>query len=86
MTDVNRVWRLRKRPVGALTDDVLSFAEEPIPEPADGECLFRLNYLSLDPTNRVWMSDMDQYMPPVDLGAPMRGVVCGTVVKTKNAA
>ena len=31
MTDVNRVWRLRKRPVGALTDDVLSFAEEPIP-------------------------------------------------------
>ena len=25
-------------------------------------------------------------MPPVDLGAPMRGVVCGTVVKTKNAA
>ena len=84
MTDVNGVWRLRKRPVGALTDDVLSFAEEPIPEPADGECLFRLNYLSLDPTNRIWMSDMDQYMPPVELGAPMRGVVCGTVVKTKN--
>ncbi len=86
MTDVNQVWRLRKRPVGTLTDDVLSFAEEAIPEPADGECLFRLNYLSLDPTNRIWMSDMDQYMPPVELGAPMRGVVCGTVVKTKNPA
>ena len=59
MTEVNRVWRLRKRPVGDIADDVLSFEEEAIPEPAAGECLLRLNYLSLDPTNRVWMSDMD---------------------------
>ena len=86
MTEVNRVWRLRKRPVGELTDDVLSFAEEALPVPADGECLFRLNYLSLDPTNRVWMSDIDQYMPPVELGAPMRGVVCGTVVESRSPA
>ena len=83
MTEVNRVWRLRKRPVGDITDDVLSLAEEPIPEPRDGECLFRLNYLSLDPTNRIWMSDMPQYMPPVELNAPMRGIVCGTVVKSR---
>ncbi|MGE0485626.1 MAG: NADP-dependent oxidoreductase [Gammaproteobacteria bacterium] len=86
MPNTNRVWRLRKRPVGELTDDVLSFEEEAIPEPGEGECLFRLNYLSLDPTNRIWMSDMDQYMPPVELGAPMRGVVCGTVVKSRNPA
>ena len=84
MAETNRVWRLRKRPVGALTDDVLSLEEEGIPEPGAGECLMRLNYLSLDPTNRVWMSDMDQYMPPVALGDPMRGVVCGTVVKSNN--
>lgn len=82
--EANRVWRLRKRPVGDITDDVLSLTEEPIPEPNDGECLFRLNYLSLDPTNRVWMSDVDQYMPPVELDAPMRGVVCGTVIKSKH--
>lgn len=86
MTDSNRVWRLRKRPVGDLTDDVLSMETESIPEPADGECLLRMNYLSLDPTNRIWMSDIDQYMPPVELGAPMRGVVCGTVVKSKTPA
>ena len=84
MTETNRVWRLRKRPVGELTDDVLSLEDEGIPEPGAGECLMRLNYLSLDPTNRVWMSDMDQYMPPVALGDPMRGVVCGTVVKSNN--
>ena len=84
MAEANRVWRLRKRPVGEITDDVLNFEEESTPEPGRGEFLFRLNYLSLDPTNRVWMSDMDQYMPPVELDAPMRGVVCGTVVKSHH--
>jgi NADPH-dependent curcumin reductase CurA len=28
------------------------------------------------------MSDMHQYMPPVALGAPMRGFVCGTVLQS----
>lgn len=84
MSETNRVWRLRKRPVGDITDDVLSLENEAIPEPAQGEILFRLNYLSLDPTNRVWMSDQEQYMPPVALDAPMRGLVCGTVIKTHS--
>ncbi len=84
MTDMNRVWRLRKRPVGVIGDDILSFDKEAMPVPADGQFLFRLNYLSLDPTNRVWMSDMDQYMPPVAIGEAMRGVVCGTVVSSKH--
>ncbi|MEZ5528747.1 MAG: NADP-dependent oxidoreductase [Porticoccaceae bacterium] len=84
MSETNRVWRLRKRPVGDITDDVLSLENEAIPEPGEGECLFRLNYLSLDPTNRIWMSDMEQYMEPVALDAPMRGVVCGTVIKSKT--
>ncbi len=30
------------------------------------------------------MSDMDQYMPPVELDAPMRGLVCGTVVNSHH--
>ena len=84
MSEANRVWRLRERPFGDITEDVLSFEEESIPEPGDGEFLFRLNYLSLDPTNRIWMSDMDQYMPPVALDDPMRGFVCGTVVKSHH--
>jgi NADPH-dependent curcumin reductase CurA len=84
VADVNRVWRLRRRPVGDITNDVLTLDREPVPEPGDGQCLFRLNYLSLDPTNRIWMSDAEQYMPPVELGAPMRGVVCGTVVKSRH--
>ena len=86
MSETNRIWRLRKRPVGDISDDVLSLEEETIPEPAEGDCLFQLNYLSLDPTNRTWMSDMDSYMPPVAIDDPMRGVVCGTVIKSRNPA
>jgi|TARA_B110000046_G_scaffold176538_1_gene202325 NADPH-dependent curcumin reductase CurA len=86
MSEVNHVWRLRKRPVGDICEGDLTYEEEPMPEPADEECLFRLNYLSLDATNRMWMSDVEQYMPPVDINAPMRGVVCGTVIQSKNSA
>lgn len=82
---INRVWRLKKRPVGDLTNDVLSFEEEAIPSIEDGQLLVRLNYLSLDPTNRIWMSDIDQYMPPVELDAPMRGLICGTVKSSKHS-
>lgn len=53
MSEINHVWRLRKRPFGEIADDDLSFEEEAIPEPKEGEFLFRLNYLSLDPTNRI---------------------------------
>jgi NADPH-dependent curcumin reductase CurA len=41
--------------------------------------------MSLDPTNRIWMSDQEQYMPPVELGAPMRAGVCGRVVVSRKA-
>jgi hypothetical protein len=85
MTESNRVWRLRKRPVGEIADDVLSFEQdEPIPEPGEGQLLVRLNYLSLDPTNRGWMSDTPSYMPPVEIDAPMRGAVCGTVITSRH--
>ncbi len=84
MATVNRVWRLRKRPVGLIGDDTLSLNQEPVPRAADAEFLLRLNYLSLDPTNRIWMSDMEQYMPPVEVGAAMRGLVCGTVLESRN--
>lgn len=84
MTATRRVWKLVRRPVGDIADGDLAFVEEPMPEPAEGEMLVRVNYLSLDPTNRIWMSDMEQYMPPVGLGEPMRGGVVGRVVKSRK--
>ena len=73
MARTNRIWKLRKRPVGDVSERDLELVEEPVPALNDGEVLLRAVYLSLDPTNRIWMSDRDQYMPPVEIGDPMRG-------------
>jgi NADPH-dependent curcumin reductase len=81
----NRVWRLRHRPVGDIKDSDLELVSETLPPLAEGEYLLQINYLSLDPTNRIWMSDMEQYMQPVGLGDPMRGGIAGTVVASNKA-
>ena len=81
-TLTNRRWVLRKRPEGDLRDDDLQLVEAPVPRPAEGEVLVRNVYLMVAPTNRVWMSDIDQYMAPVALGDPMRGMTMGVVVES----
>ena len=78
------VWRLARRPVGDIADGDLELVREPLPDLAEGQFLLQVIYLSLDPTNRIWMSDMEQYMPPVELGAPMRAGVCGRVVASRK--
>lgn len=83
--DVNRQFRLKTRPTGRIERSNFDFVEQPIPEPGPGEALVRVLYLSLDPTNRIWMSDMDQYMPPVAIGEVMRGGGVGVVVKSNSA-
>ncbi len=80
----NRQWILVKRPVGNVDDETLALRSAALPELADGESLVRNLYLSLDPTNRVWMSDMEQYLPPVALGAVMRGITVGRVVASRD--
>ncbi|WP_199300429.1 hypothetical protein [Trichocoleus sp. FACHB-262] len=83
-TGINRQFRLAVRPIGDIKESDFEYREEPIPSPADGEVLVRTIYLSLDPTNRIWMSDMPQYMPPVEIGQVMRGIVTGVVEEFKN--
>ncbi len=85
MAEMRHVWRLTKRPVGEIADSDLAFAPEPMPEVGDGQFLLQVGYLSLDPTNRIWMSDMEQYMPPVGLGDAMRGGVVGRVLHSRKA-
>jgi len=82
--DVNRQFRLKSRPVGRIKDSDFEYVESPIPQPKEGEAVVRNLYLSLDPTNRIWMSDIDQYMPPVEIGAVMRGGGIGQVVASRS--
>jgi len=78
------VWRLARRPVGDIADSDLEYGRETLPDLAEGQFALQVIYLSLDPTNRIWMSDMEQYMPPVALGAPMRAGVCGRVIASRK--
>ena len=85
MARTNRQWVLKHRPEGDISEGDLDFVETPVPDLKDGQVLVRTIYLSLDPTNRIWMSDMDQYMPPVEIGEVMRGGTIGVVEESEHA-
>uniref|UniRef100_UPI003F49A743 NADP-dependent oxidoreductase n=1 Tax=Cupriavidus necator TaxID=106590 RepID=UPI003F49A743 len=84
MKTMNRRWILSQRPVGDIGDNDLQLVEAPLPRPEDGEILVRNIYLMVAPTNRVWMSEIDQYMAPVALGEVMRGVTMGVVIESHH--
>ena len=77
-------WILKHRPQGEIQPGDLDLVEEPIRDLVDGEVLVRTVYLSLDPTNRIWMSDQDQYLPPVQIGDTMRGGGLGVVQQSRS--
>jgi len=86
MATQNRQLRLARRPVGMVDDDTFDLVETPIPELEDGQALVRMAYLSIDPTNRVWIREEPSYLPPVGIGEVMRGGGVGTVVESRNDA
>lgn len=69
----NRIWILKSRPVGDVKEGDLELVTSELAPLNPGQIRARTIYLSLDPTNRIWMSDMDAYLPPVQIGEPMRG-------------
>lgn len=80
----NLVMHLVKRPTGNPKPDNFAFVQTELREPADGEVLIRNEYLSIDPTHRIWMNDEEGYMPPVKLNEPFRSLTSGTVVLSKH--
>ena len=77
-------WRLKQRPSGEIESTDLELIDDIIPEIRDNEILVRTIYFSLDPTNRIWMSDVDQYMEPVEIGDIMRAGGSLGVVEESN--
>jgi NADPH-dependent curcumin reductase len=56
-TQTNRQFRLKHRPVGRVKAADFEFVQAQVPTPGAGEALVRVLYLSIDPTNRIWMTD-----------------------------
>ncbi|MCV7028338.1 NADP-dependent oxidoreductase [Mycobacterium sherrisii] len=84
MPDRNRRFLLRERPSGRIGPNTFELSEEAVPEIKDGEALVRVDWISLDPTNRTWINDTPTYLPPVGIGEVMRAAGLGEVVASKN--
>ena len=83
-TKTNRQWRLAARPVGLIKETDFTWGEEAVPELSDGQILVQNKYISLDPTNRIWVTDVPSYLPPVGIGEVMRAGAIGEIVESKN--
>lgn len=79
---------LAERPI----DDIIpgkTFTEKPHPLPSPsslkpGEVILQVLYLSLDPAMRPWLKDVRSYIPPVEIGAIMRGYGIGIVRESRS--
>src|ERR1700689_1234101 len=84
MALTNHKFLLAARPVGMPKRSDWTYAEDPVPEPKEGELLVKLLYISLDPAMRMWINESRSYMPPVGIGEVMRGLGLGIVTASRN--
>jgi len=81
----NRQWVLRRRPEGLVSVEDFELLDAAVPALTTGGALVRTLYFSFDPTQRGWLNDAPGYMPPVQIGEPMRAVGIGQIVDSNRA-
>jgi hypothetical protein len=86
MSETNRQWLLKTRPVGMVGPEHFELVESPMPVPdlEAGQVLIKTLMLGFDPAMRGWVMDEPSYLPPVALGAPMRASGVGQVIRSSN--
>lgn len=83
--DLNPQITLTKRPSAdyPAKEDVFQIKYVP-PVPTDqvgkGEVVVRNLFISIDATNRVWISGVKSYMPPINPGDVMKGLGVAEVI------
>ena len=80
----NRRIVLAARPVGMIDADTVLMEHAPAPEIGAGEALVKVKYLSIDPTIRTWMNDVEGYLPPIGIGQVIRSAGVGEVVASNS--
>lgn len=82
MISKNRTIRLAARPSGMLKNSDLEWRDDPIPETLEpGTILVETLYLSVDPTQRIWM-EHDSYLPAIAIGEVIRSLGAGRVLRS----
>jgi NADPH-dependent curcumin reductase CurA len=84
VTLINLQCRLAARPAGLPKASDWDFAEEPAPEPGEGQFRVQVQYLSVDPAMRSWMNAGRSYVPPVEIGEVMRAGGIGRVIDSRH--
>ncbi|MDE3115484.1 MAG: NADP-dependent oxidoreductase [Pseudomonadota bacterium] len=80
----NRSWVLLRRPEGVPRLEDFEARESELREPAEGEVLLRVLYTAMDPAIRGFMNAGGGYAAPLVLGAPVKGMVLGRVLRSKS--
>jgi len=75
---------LARRPAGMPVAEDFRLEDAPRPDLAEGEILVAVRTLSMDPAIRGFLDDRPSYMPPVQIGEPVRGMMLGEVVRSRN--
>lgn len=84
-TDIeNRQFRLARRPSGLPEREDFDLTTETVGPVGEGEVHVRIDYISLDPAMRGWMSSGKSYIEPVGIGEVMRAFTAGTVVESRH--
>lgn len=74
---------LARRPEGVPVKDDFRFHEGQRPECGEGQVVLRQLYLSLDPAIRGWMNAARSYLPPIEIGAPIRSGTLSQIVESR---
>ncbi len=82
MSETNRQWLLKSRPVGMVKQSDFELNNAPIPKAGPGQILVRNRWLAFEPAMRGWIVDRPSYIPPVPIGDVMRGMTVGEVVES----
>jgi len=84
---MNRKIILVRRPFGVPEKEDFQLVEEPISQVLKrGEVLVRVEWLSIDPAIRVWISGARSYLDPVAIGSLVKGIGVGIVVNSRSPA
>jgi len=80
----NRQIILTSRPIGVPQPSHFELRTSPVPPLNDGEFLVENVYLSVDPAQRGYVNEENNYAPPVPLGGVMRAMAVGRVIDSRN--
>jgi NADPH-dependent curcumin reductase CurA len=79
-----REFHLIARPDGEPTAEHFALVEGSVRPLAAGEVRVRNTHLSVDPYMRGRMDDVESYVPPFPIGAPLEGAAIGVVVESRD--